>query len=58
MAGGGDGGAVHDRLDGRTRAGFEHVRDLSAAQGLSCGLRGVGLTLPGVVPDGPDGRER
>ena len=55
MTGGGDGLAVHDRLDGRGRAGFEHVRDLRAAQGFSSGLRDIGLTLPGVEPDGSDG---
>ena len=45
---------MYDWLDWWGRAGLEYVRDLSVGQGLSRGLRDVGLTLPGVVPEGSD----
>ena len=54
VAGGGDDLVVRDRFHGWGRAGLEHVRDLRVGQGLSRGLRGKGLILPGVVPEGSD----
>ena len=46
VAGSRDDLVVHDWLDWWGRAGLEHVRDLRVGQGLSRGLRDVGLTLP------------
>src|SRR6185295_5957721 len=53
-AGCGNGWAVYDWFDGRGRAGLEHVRNLSVGEGLSRGLCGIGLALPGEVPKGSD----